>query len=363
MGVEVETRRKSRLGMQALEPNIAGAILAVGTSLPKRILANSELAAEFNVTEDWIGRRCGIDRRFIAADETATSLGCIAAANALASSNATPDLLLCATYSADRILTPIAPGIASSVGLGPIAAFDINAACCGGLTAFLTALAFISSGLFRRILVVAADTTTKHLAQNDLSTRMLFSDGAAAILVGPPDEDGCTFRLKAHRFGSDGRKIDYFAADWANQQECSRPTVSMDGPAIFRFAVETGIQTLNGLCSDAAIDPTSLNRVIIHQANARILRAIQESVPIPKDRWPGAFQLGNLAGASLLFLLAKEFECGMSKCGNRLALVSFGAGLTWVGAIMEVGSQRRPKAEESKNVVSPDLALPTADLI
>lgn len=316
-------------------PRIAGSILAVGTAFPKRVLTNTDLAAEFSVTEEWIERRCGIDHRFISTDETATSLGCLAAANALAASNEKPDLLLCATYSADKVLTPIAPRIASLVGLGPIAAFDINAACCGGLTALLTAFGFISSGLFRRVLVVAADTTTKHLACKDLKTRMLFSDGAAAILLGPPDQEGCTLRLKAHRFGSDGRNVDYFAAEW-EAQESNRPTVTMDGPAIFRFAVETGTQTLCGLCSDAAIDPASLGRVLIHQGNARIYRAIQDSFPIPKERWPGSLQFGNLASASLLFLLAKEFECGMSKCGNNVALVSFGAGLTWVGAIMEV---------------------------
>lgn len=317
------------------QSQIAGAILAAGTALPKQVLTSTELAAEFNVSEDWIHRRCGIDRRFVASEETTTSLGSVAAATALAHSSVTPDLLLCATYSPDRILTPIAPRIASLVGLGPIAAFDINAACCGGLTAMLSAFAFISSGLFRNVLVVAADTTTKHLAQDDLNTRMLFSDGAAAILIGPPDEGGGTLSLKAHRFGSDGRKFDYFGADWT-QHEKARPTVRMDGPAIYRFAVETGVQILRELCSDAEIDPSSLNRVIFHQANPRILRAIQESSPIPKDRWPRASQLGNLASASLLYLLAEEFESGLTRCGDYIALVSFGAGLTWVGSIMEV---------------------------
>jgi len=317
-------------------PEIVGRIIAAGLALPSHIVMNRDLAAEYDVTEEWIERRCGIERRFVARDETATSLGAEAARTAVANCEVRPDLLLCATFSPDTLLTPIAPAIAHRAGLGQIAAFDLNAACAGGLTAFLSCLVYIASGLFRNVLVVATDTTTKHLAQNDLKTRMLFSDGAAALLLGPSTGDSATLRVISHRFGSDGAGIGLFSAEWCQQRE-GRPHVNMNGPALFRFAVEAGVRTLTELCSDANIAPSCLKRILIHQANARITRAIRDPFAIPRERWPETLGLGNLAAASLLFLLADEFTGRRLAGGDLLALITFGAGLTWAGLILEVG--------------------------
>jgi 3-oxoacyl-[acyl-carrier-protein] synthase III len=311
-------------------------ILAAATALPSGVTTSDELAADAGVSTDWIERRCGIDRRFVARDETATSLGAEAVRQTLERSRVEPDLLLCATYSPDRLLTPIAPAIATQAGLGRIAAFDINAACSGGLVAFLSAVAYISSGLFRRVLVVATDTTTKHLARTDLKTRMLFSDGAAAILLGPARDGASALHVKTHCFGSDGRGRDYFFADWAGQ-ESTRPTIKMDGPALFRFAVETGTETVKRLCGDAQIEPNSLKKILVHQSNARISAAIRESLGLAIEKMPDSLHRGNLAGASLLFLFADELASNVFRCGDLFALVAFGAGLTWAGAIVEVG--------------------------
>lgn len=316
---------------------IIGRIVSVGSALPSQVLTNSDLALEFGVTEDWITRRCGIDRRYVAEAETAVSLGADAARKAIANTELRPDLLLCATYSPDVVLAPIAPSIALHAGLGKIGAFDINAACAGGLTAILSGLAYISAGLFKNVLVVATDTTTKHLDRKDLNTRMLFSDGAVAILLGQPASDSATIRLRSARFGSDGNGMGHFCAEWNRRQGDSKPQVSMNGPALFRFAVETGKQTLIELCADAEIDPDALSRILIHQANARISSAIRNEFSVPRERWPETLHVGNLAGASLPFLLAEEFTNHRPACGDLVALIVFGAGLTWAGSVMEFG--------------------------
>ena len=326
-----------RPGMGIVRKEIAGRIVAVGSAMPAQVTTNADLAAEFGVTEEWIERRCGVERRYVATTETTTTLGAAAARKALADSAVRPDLLLCATFSPDRVLTPIAPSIAYHAGLGSIAAFDLNAACSGGVTALISALAFISSGLFRNVLVVATDTTTKHLDPADLKTRMLFSDGAAAILLGPPRADATTLHVRAHRFGSDGTGAGFFSADWIARQPGARPYVRMDGASLFQFAVETGVRTLSTLCADADLPPEHLTRILMHQANARIAGAIRKSFAISKEKWPETIRMGNVAGASLLFLLVQEFTRRSFVCGELLALIAFGAGLTWAGTILEAG--------------------------
>jgi 3-oxoacyl-[acyl-carrier-protein] synthase III len=310
-------------------------LLSVGTSLPIRVETNQNLALEYGLSEDWISRRCGFERRLVAGEESAISLGATAALEATVAAMAKPDLLLCATYSPDVLLAPIAPAIAHRAGLGSIAAFDINAACTGGLTALLTGIAYITAGVFHRVLVVATDTTTKHLDDRDLKTRMLFSDGAAAILLGEAAGKSVTLQVRSHVLGSDGSGLGLFSAPWT-EAAGGRPRARMDGPALFRFAVETGARVFERLCNEAGIDPSQLTRVLLHQANRRITRAIQQAVSSPPERWPETPHIGNLAGASLLFLLAEEFRRGALIPGELMALIAFGAGLCWAGSIVEV---------------------------
>jgi 3-oxoacyl-[acyl-carrier-protein] synthase-3 len=92
-------------------------------------------------------------------------------------------LLICATLTPEYGLCPIAPAIARDLDLGPIAAFDVNAACSGGAIGLVTALSLLAPGTFERVVLVASDTTTHHLAPNDATTRILFGDGAAALLI------------------------------------------------------------------------------------------------------------------------------------------------------------------------------------
>jgi 3-oxoacyl-[acyl-carrier-protein] synthase III len=143
---------------------LAGRIISTGLAFPEKVVGNRELAIDFGVARDWIERRCGVLRRSVSCTEIATSLGAEAARRTLASSDERPDLLLCATYSADRLLAPIAPRIARQAGLNQIAAFDLNAACSGGIIAFISALAFINSGLCQRVLVIVADTVCTFLS-------------------------------------------------------------------------------------------------------------------------------------------------------------------------------------------------------
>src|SRR4030095_9350373 len=121
---------------------------------------------------------------------------------AMAGASWRPDCLICATFTPEYRLCPSAPSIVRSLGLGPIAAFDVNAACSGGVVGLLTALSFIAAGTFERVLLVASDTTTRHLAADDARTRILFGDGAAALLLESQPMQGIA--LRSWVAGSDG---------------------------------------------------------------------------------------------------------------------------------------------------------------
>src|SRR5882724_5926902 len=141
-------------------------ITGFGSAYPSKVLTNYDLADDLGIDVAWIESRCGIRSRCVVEPgETTHTLAVAAATQALANAPSwRPDCLICATFTPEYRLCPTAPSIARSLGLGPIAAFDINAACSGGALGLLTALSFIAAGTFQRILLVASDTTTRYLA-------------------------------------------------------------------------------------------------------------------------------------------------------------------------------------------------------
>src|SRR5262249_36195123 len=239
--VEVTIQTNKTLGQTRFR--IAG----FGSAYPSGILTNGDLAGHFGVNIDWIESRCGIQSRRVAGPgDTTHSLAVAAAAQALAgASPLRPDCLICATFTPEYPLCPSAPAIASSLGLGPIAAFDLNAACSGGAIGLLTALSLIAAGTFERVLLGATDTTTRHLAADDARTRILFGDGAAALLL--EGDPMCGISLRSWVVGSDGAGAALFHVP------CGESTVSMQGRELFRFASQKGGEMLRAACSLAGL--------------------------------------------------------------------------------------------------------------
>ncbi len=306
-------------------------ISGVGSAFPCGTLTNSELAGQLSVDTDWIESRCGIQsRRVAAAGETTGSLAVEAARQALAGQSALPDCLICATFTPEHELCPMAPSIAHSLGLGPVAAFDVNAACTGGAVGLLTALSLLAAGTFQRILLVASDTITRRLAEADAQTRILFGDGAAALLLECDNVRGIA--LRSWLAGSDGAGAAMFHVPSGSN------TVAMRGRDLFRFAMEKGAEALREACALAGMTGAEVDCVLVHQANLRIINGLQERTGIAPEKWRvNLTDVGNTGGASVLLTLADWMQNGTPADGTRVLLGAFGAGLTWCAAVLEWG--------------------------
>jgi 3-oxoacyl-[acyl-carrier-protein] synthase-3 len=311
-------------------------IAGFGSAHPSGTLSNRDLAAELKVDADWIGSRCGIQSRRVAGPgETTHSLAVAAAGQALeAASSRRPDCLICATFTPEYLLCPTAPAIAHSLGLGSVAAFDLNAACSGGAVGLLAALSLLAAGTFECILHVATDTTTRHLASHDARTRMLFGDGAAAFLLEKDPRRGIA--LRSWVAGSDGAGAALFHVP------AGESAVSMHGRELFRFAAQQGSELLAEACSLAGISSRQVDSVVIHQANLRIVECLQERTGIAPAKWlVNIGALGNTAAASVLLAFADLLRNRTPADGERILLGAFGAGLTWCAAVLEFGVAAR----------------------
>jgi 3-oxoacyl-[acyl-carrier-protein] synthase-3 len=308
-------------------------IAGYGAAYPSVALTSGKLARELGIGTDWIESRCGIQSRFVAgANENTHSLAVGAARQALADPASQPDCLICATFTPEYRLCPTAPAIARSLGLGNIAAFDMNSACSGGVVGLLTGLSFLAAGTFERILLVASDTTTRYLAADDLRTRILFGDGAAALLL--EQDPFCGIALRSWIAGSDGSGADLFHVPHGET------AVSMRGRELFRFASERGSEMLLEACSRAGIGAFEVDHVLVHQANLRIIECLQKRTGIPPEKWlVNIGTIGNTAAASVLIALGDLLRDRMPSSGERVLIGAFGAGLTWCAAVLEWGAR------------------------
>ncbi|MGA2591420.1 MAG: ketoacyl-ACP synthase III [Bryobacteraceae bacterium] len=325
-------------------------IAGFAQAFPSTVLKNRELALQLGVDPEWIRARCGVHSRYVSGPgETTTTLGVRAARQALWNTPSfRPDCLICATFTPDYPLCPCAPAIAHALELGTIPAFDLNAACSGGVVALISALSFIAAGTAERVLLVASDTVTHHLADDDAQTRILFGDGAAAFLIEACPSTGIS--LRSWVMGSDGAGAKLFhvphggsAAPWQapGNGDPRSATVSMQGRPLFRFASQRGTEMLLETCAQAGIQPDDLDWVLVHQANMRIVEQLQERSGIPPEKWiVNMVGIGNTCSASVLLALADLLDRNMAEPGDHVLLAGFGAGLTWAAALFEWGNAK-----------------------
>ena len=181
-------------------------IIGLGSYLPKRVLTNQELEQMVETSDEWIVSRTGMhERRLAADDEFPSDMGAQAALQALKACNVNPegiDMILTASMSPDYLSPSTANLIQAKIKAGKAASMDVQAACSGFLYSLSIAKAYIESGIYRQILVVAAEKMSSFIDYTDRTTCVLFGDGAAAAVVAA---QGKGLRIKAICLGSDGQ--------------------------------------------------------------------------------------------------------------------------------------------------------------
>lgn len=309
-------------------------ILSLGSYVPTEVLTNADMEALVETSNTWILERTGIrERHRVGLDETASSMGARAAADAIAQAgNPVLDAIIVATCSAETRLPSTACLIQRRLGLGGMVAFDINAACSGFLYALSIADSMIRSGALRTILVVATEALTPLVDYTDRTTCVLFGDGAAAAVVGAGESGG----IRALRMAADGADAHLIYYGARPDDEDSRQAIRMSGPGTFRSAVERLSDIATTVCADAGWTTDDIDWFIPHQANLRIIEAVAKRLGVPMDRViVNIDRVGNTSAASIPIALHEAATAGRLAAGQRIVSVAFGSGITWGGVALE----------------------------
>jgi 3-oxoacyl-[acyl-carrier-protein] synthase III len=319
---------------------IRSVIRGVGAYLPKRIMTNDDFARIVETTDAWITERTGIRQRHIAADDELTSdLGIAAAKQALIRSGIDPgdiDLIVCATATPDRTFPATAVRIQAGLGITNGAAFDVQAVCSGFIYALTTADNFLKTGLFKRAIVVGAETFSRILDWSDRGTCVLFGDGAGAVVLEAQPQRGTREDrgILAARIRSDGRYEDLLYVDGGPGSTKTTGHLRMNGREVFRHA----IQKISGVIEETLVKtgyaPDEIDLYVPHQANQRILDGIAKRLGVdPSKIMTTLAKHGNTSAASIPLALNQAFEEHRLKEGNLVLMEAMGGGFTW-GAVL-----------------------------
>ncbi|MGB3544724.1 beta-ketoacyl-ACP synthase III, partial [Rubrivirga sp.] len=305
----------------------------------------------------------GIERRHFVSEDQATSDLCIEAGRrALEVAGVEPeavDLVLVATSSPDELTPPVSSRVQAQLGCSNAGAMTLMVGCTGFVYGLVTADQFIQTGAYETILVIGAEVISKNLDMTDRTTCVLFGDGAGAVVLQATDTP-CGVR--SFELGSDGSQADTLIAPCpGTRQPVSQEAVDnrthylrMDGRAVFKFATRTMTESLERVMGKAALEVADVDLFIPHQANARIIEYAAKSLGLPPEKVVmNVADYGNTSAATIPIALSESLESGLAKAGDTIAMVGFGAGLTWAACVFDLG----PLALEG------DAARQTADSV
>ncbi|WP_435189382.1 beta-ketoacyl-ACP synthase 3 [Streptomyces sp. bgisy126] len=307
----------------------ASVLAGVGSYVPPRRVADEELAERLGRSPEWIFQRSGIRFRHVVEPGITSGDLAVAAGREALSRAAVGDVaaVVVATTTPDRPCPGTAPSVASRLGMTGVAALDVQAVCAGFVYGLGVAQGLIAAGTADSVLVVGTDTLSLNVDPAD-PTSMLFGDGAGAVVLraGRDEEPGA---LGACVLGSDGGGRDLITVRGGGAEGRSAvggapadPYMRLEGREVFWRAVEHMTSA-----SRAALEA---DRVVAHQANARILAVLAERLGVAADRVLSDIeQVGNTSAASIPILLDHADRAGDLEPGHRVLLTAFGGDLAW----------------------------------
>jgi 3-oxoacyl-[acyl-carrier-protein] synthase-3 len=322
-------------------------ILGLGAYLPERVMSNAEWAEYVDTSDEWITTRTGIRNRRIAADnETTVDLAAAAARLALEDAGITIDAIdeiILATDTPEVKLPDTASYLQTMLGAREIPSFDLAGSGCAGFVLGLDIARSRAMSGGRKVLLVGVEMLTRLVSWNDRTTAVLFGDAAGAAIVG---EVGGSSELLTFTAGTDGSRADILCLETGGTrapftieaaQRGDHKKLVMNGREVFKEAVSKMGSASRKVLADAGVEVSDLALVVPHQANLRIINALQKTLGIADEQlFINVQDYGNTGSASVPLALWEARQQGRAKPGDLVLLTAFGAGFHWAAMLLRL---------------------------
>ena len=317
---------------------IRAAITAVNGWLPEYILTNEELGTMVDTNDEWIMTRTGIkERRILKEKGKATSdMATEAVKGLLQKRGIAPEeieMIIVCTITPDMVFPNTASLVCLKAGLTNAWGYDLNAACSGFIFGLETASQFITSGKYKKVIVVGADMMSSITDYSDRTTCVLFGDGAAAVLVEPTTEELGVIDTELKVNGIGGQYLNLKAG--GSLRPATHETIDnkehylfQDGQNVFKFAVKSMADAAEAVIKRNNLTGEDIAWLVPHQANKRIIDATAHRAGVTDDKVMLNIQKYGNTTAATIPLCLWDWEKQLKK-GDNLILAAFGGGFTW----------------------------------
>jgi beta-ketodecanoyl-[acyl-carrier-protein] synthase len=247
------------------------------------------------------------------------------------------DAVICAASNMQRAYPAMAIEVQQALGLEGFA-FDMNVACSSATFGIKTAADFIASGSARAVLMVNPEICSGHLNFRDRDSHFIFGDVATAVIVERAEDapasgdrsgwDILGTRLKT-QFSNNIRNNFGFLNRAAPEGIGKADKLFVqEGRKVFREVVPMVSEMIVAHAADLGLDPKSLKRMWLHQANINMNELIGKRVlgrePAPGENVIILDEYANTSSAGSIIAFHKASEDFQS--GETGLICSFGAG-------------------------------------
>ena len=314
-------------------------ITGIASYVPDYVLTNDELSQMVDTNDEWITTRVGIkERRILKGEGLGSShMGKIAVERLLESTGTNPediDLIICATSNPDYRFPSTASIIAHKAGLKNCYGYDIQAACAGFIVALNAGTAYVRAGMYKKVIVIAAEMMSSMTNYDDRTTCPLFGDAAACVLLEPTEEQGVGVIDGVYHVDGEGLPHLVMKAGGSaypashETADAHQHFVYQEGRAVYKHAVTDMLTSSQDILKRNNLDINNIDWFIPHQANLRIIEAVGDRLGIDPSKVLVNIQYrGNTSAASIPLCLDENKD--KLKKGDKLVLTAFGAGFTW----------------------------------
>lgn len=316
-------------------------ITGFGTYVPEKIVDNHYFESLIDTNDEWIISRTGIKTRRFSKEGEYTSDMCVQAIKNLQENSGKEiedvEYIIVCTTSPDQTMPNVASRIQYKMGIKNAGCNDIYAACAGFVYGLQNAYGLVQSGVYKKVLVLGAETLTKITDFKDRTSCILFGDGAGAALIEPSEED----HFLAFNSGTNGEfGHDLYLSHKKNSINGvginPNSKIVQNGKSVFKWAVGNIPNKIRELADKAGIKVTDIDYIVPHSANLRIIEAVAKDLGFPMDRVPESVtEFGNTSSASIPLAIAKSEKNGGIKKGDLILMIGFGGGLTFAGTILK----------------------------
>lgn len=330
--------------------------LGVGRYLPSNILTNAHLERMVDTSDEWIVQRTGIkERRIMGPGESVLSMSVAAARDAIERAGIKPEQIADIRVGVNTHLRwpSLATMIQHELGIEDGTASDISAGCSAYIFSVDSIYQkmmteWLLEGKTSYALAIGVDALSLITNWSDRGTCVLFGDGAGATVIGPVESGGIlsTTTRAQGKFGNllyltpfiketieDTENMTFRSRNGTNE-----PVIFMEGRKVFpvavrsmMFEIKTVIEKHNRI-SGENLRLEDIEYVIPHQANHRIVSAVQEGLKLTPEQVysSGVVNYGNNSAASIPIGYVEQIG---KRPGALEVDVAFGAGFA-SGAIL-----------------------------